>query len=323
MAVAKPFCFFTYCKSQKMNFENALQQIGSFGNLQVLANQVVEGFISGIHKSPFRGFSSEFAEHKSFNTGDSTRHIDWKHYAKTDRLFIKTYEEETNLRCHLIVDNSASMHYPKVEKNSNQINKIRFAALAAATLANLLKRQRDAVGLSVYSDTYEFYAPEKGSDRHHRMITAQLENLLSATPGNATETTRFLHQIAEKLKRRSLVFLFTDMFEAGSDTEVLFGALKHLRYNKHRVVLFHIIDNETEMALSFDNRPRRFVDVETGQQVDLYAESVQAEYQKEVAAYFKSLRLQCAKYKITYLPIDIKESLHQVMLSFLSARGKF
>lgn len=306
-----------------MNFEQSLQQIGSFGNLQVLANQVVEGFISGIHKSPFRGFSSEFAEHKSFNTGDSTRHIDWKHFAKTDRLFIKTYEEETNLRCHIIIDNSASMHYPVVDDKSGAINKIRFSALAAAALANLLKRQRDAVGLSVYSDTYEFYAPEKGSDRHHRMINTQLENLLNATPGKATDTSRFLHQIAEKLKRRSMVFLFTDMFEPGTDPEALFDALKHLRYNKHRVVLFHVYDKKTEGELKFDSRPRRFVDVETGQRIDLYTENVQAVYQKEVQTYFRDLQLQCAKYKITYLRTDIREDLHQILLSFLSARGKF
>ena len=132
-------------------------------NLDLLAKQVVEGFISGIHKSPFHGFSVEFSEHKLYNNGESTRHIDWKLFAKTEKLYTKKYEEETNLRCHLIIDNSASMHYPKLTKQSfGNLNKIGFSVVAAAVLLEILKRQRDAVGLSIYSDTYEYYAPEKG-----------------------------------------------------------------------------------------------------------------------------------------------------------------
>ena len=162
-----------------MKIESQLEKISSFQHLELLANQVVEGFISGMHKSPFHGFSAEFAEHKVYNPGESTKHIDWKLFAKTDRLYTKRYEEETNLRCHLIIDNSSSMHYPKLK--ASQLfyeNKIGFSVLASAVLMNLLKKQRDAVGLSVYSDTYEYYAPEKGSDRHHRMILNKLESLL-------------------------------------------------------------------------------------------------------------------------------------------------
>src|SRR5690606_15570858 len=146
----------------------------------LLANQIVEGFISGMHKSPFHGFSAEFAEHKIYNPGESTRHIDWKLYAKTDRLYVKRYEEETNLRCHLIIDNSSSMHYPKLMDNQLFYeSNIGFSVLASAVLMNLRKKLRDAVGLSVYSDTYEYYSPEKGSDRHHRMILNQLEGILT------------------------------------------------------------------------------------------------------------------------------------------------
>jgi uncharacterized protein (DUF58 family) len=307
-----------------MKIDEALQRLETFGNLQLVANQVVEGFISGIHKSPFRGFSSEFAEHKSFNTGDSTRHIDWKHFAKTDRLYVKTYEEETNLRCHIIIDNSASMHYPKVTKQTaTSYNKLGFSVLAAAALMNLLKRQRDAIGLSVYSDAYEFYAPEKGSDRHHRMLVAQLEGLLHSAEPKTTQTSQILHEIAEKLKRRSLVLLFTDMFEASQETEKLFESLRHLRYNKHRVVLFHVIDKQKEYAFDFDNAPRRFVDVETGDKLDLYADSVQTEYKQAVASYFQELKLQCAKYRISYVAADINDSMHHILMTYLTERGGF
>jgi len=230
-----------------MKIETQLEKISSFGSLELLANQIVEGFISGMHKSPFHGFSSEFAEHKIYNAGESTKHIDWKLFAKTDRLYTKRYEEETNLRCHIIIDNSSSMHYPKL--GSNQLfyeNKIGFSVLATAVLMDLLKKQRDAVGLSVYSDTYEFYAPEKGSGRHHRMLLDKLEKVLETSgTAKATDTTTFLHQIAQKMNRRSMIILFTDMFQPGND-EALFNALQHLKHNKHKVVLFHVIDKKTE-----------------------------------------------------------------------------
>ena len=212
-----------------MKIESQIEKISSFQHLELLANQIVEGFISGMHKSPFHGFSAEFAEHKLYNAGESIKHIDWKLFAKTDRLYTKKYEEETNLRCHLIIDNSSSMHYPKLKDNDNFYqNKIGFSVLASAVLMNLLKKQRDAVGLSLFSDVYEYYAPEKGSDRHHRMILNQLENLLeNQKPQKTTDTITFLHQIAEKIHRRSMIFLFTDMFQIG-DQEKLFTALQHL-----------------------------------------------------------------------------------------------
>jgi len=225
-----------------MNIESQIEKISSFQHLELLANQIVEGFISGMHKSPFHGFSAEFAEHKVYNSGESTKHMDWKLFAKTDRLYTKRYEEETNLRCHLIIDNSSSMHYPKLK--TGQLfyeSKIGFSVLASAVLMNLLKKQRDAVGLSVYSNSYEYYAPEKGSDRHHRMILNQLENLLeNPKETKSTDTITFLHQIAEKMHRRSMIVLFTDMFQSENE-EALFNALQHLKHNKHKVVLFHVL----------------------------------------------------------------------------------
>lgn len=264
-----------------MKIESEIEKVSSFQHLEMLANQVVEGFISGMHKSPFHGFSAEFAEHKVYNAGESTKHIDWKLFAKTDRLYTKRFEEETNLRCHLIVDNSSSMHYPELKSNQPFYEKkIGFAVLASAVLMNILKKQRDAVGLSVFSDSYEYYAPEKGSDRHHRMLLNKLEQLLEQPKvKKSTDTITYLHQIAEKMHRRSMIILFTDMFQS-EDDEKLFNALRHLKHNKHKVVLFHVVDNETELKFDFDNTPRKFIDLETGEEVSIFADNVKTEYEK-------------------------------------------
>ncbi|PQJ82796.1 DUF58 domain-containing protein [Polaribacter glomeratus] len=292
-------------------------------NLDILAKQVVEGFITGIHKSPFHGFSVEFSEHKLYNNGESTRHIDWKLFAKTEKLYIKKYEEETNLRCHIIIDNSASMHYPVVKKESiDTLSKVGFAAVAAASLMEILKRQRDAVGLSIYSDSYEFYAPEKGSERHRKMLLHQLEQLLVSSSSKTTETYQYLHEIAEKMHRRSLIFLFTDMFQTNKDDESLFEALRHLKYNKHEVVLFHTFDGKTEFNFNFDNSPKKFVDVETGEEINVYAENIQEKYKNLVENFFKELKNKCLQYKIDYVPLDIHLGFDQVLINYLISRKK-
>ncbi len=307
-----------------MKIEDQIEKISRFKHLELLANQIVEGFISGMHKSPFHGFSAEFAEHKVYNAGESTKHIDWKLFAKTDRLYTKRYEEETNLRCHLIIDNSTSMHYPKIKENQPFFeSKIGFAVLASAVLMNLLKKQRDAVGLSVFSDSYEYYAPEKGSDRHHRMILNKLEALLETKKEpKSTETTTFLHQIAEKMKRRSMIVLFTDMFQSGNE-EALFNALQHLKHNKHKVVLFHIIDNKTELNFDFDNAPRKFIDLETGEEINIYADNVKSEYEKQVAQYFKKIVQTCAQNKIKYVPVSVSDNFEKIMTTYLVEKQSF
>jgi len=292
-------------------------------NLDILAKQVVEGFITGIHKSPFHGFSVEFSEHKLYNKGESTRHIDWKLFAKTDKLYTKKYEEETNLRCHIIIDNSASMHYPVVKKQTiDTLNKVGFSAIAAASLMEILKRQRDAVGLSIYSDTYEYYAPEKGSDRHRNMLLHQLEQLLVSESKSSTETYKYLHEIAEKIHRRSLIFVFTDMFQPNKENDALFEALKHLKFNKHEVVLFHTYDGETEFNFNFDNSPKKFVDVETREEVNVYVENIQEKYKELISDYFKGLKNKCLQYKIDYVPVDIHKGYNDVLTSYLISRKK-
>jgi uncharacterized protein (DUF58 family) len=307
-----------------MKIESQLEKISSFQHLELLANQVVEGFISGMHKSPFHGFSAEFAEHKVYNPGESTKHIDWKLFAKTDRLYTKRYEEETNLRCHLIIDNSSSMHYPKLK--ASQLfyeNKIGFSVLASAVLMNLLKKQRDAVGLSVYSDTYEYYAPEKGSDRHHRMILNKLESLLdnSKTP-KSTDTISFLHQIAEKIHRRSMIVLFTDMFQSGKE-EALFTALQHLKHNKHKIVLFHVIDEKTELNFDFDAAPRKFIDLESGEEINIFADNIKETYENQVSNYFKKVAIACAQNKIKYVPVSVGANFEKILITYLVEKQTF
>ncbi|MEH6682309.1 MAG: DUF58 domain-containing protein [Sediminicola sp.] len=308
-----------------MDPTSELHNASLFPNLELLAQQVVEGFISGIHKSPFHGFSAEFAEHKIYNKGESTKHMDWKLFARTDKLYTKRYEEETNLRCHMILDNSASMYYPQLKGMAlGNLNKIGFGVLAIAALMNILKRQRDAVGLSIYADSYSYYAPEKGSERHHHMLLSKLSEISRAEhAAQGTETYTYLHQIAEKIKRRSLIFLFTDMFQPSTDDDRLLDALRHLKYNKHEVVLFHLLDRDTELDFNFGNVPKRFVDVETGQQIDLYADTVRDEYQKEVNAYKEKIKMGCAQYKINYVEVDIHADFSRVMNTYLTERRKF
>lgn len=308
-----------------MNLQQELNKTGGFKNIELLAKQVVEGFIAGMHKSPFHGFSAEFAEHKIYTQGESTKHIDWKLYAKTERLYTKRYDEETNLRCHIILDNSTSMHFPETAATGiDNLNKIAFSALASASLMHILKKQRDAVGLSIYSDTYDFYSPEKGSERHHHMLLAKLSEAVTSKPeSQTTETYKCLHQIAEKIHRRSLIFVFTDMFQTSEDDEKLFEALRHLKHNKHEVVLFHVFDKEKELTFDFDNRPKRFVDLETGESIDLYPDNIKENYEIAVKNYFDNLRLRCGQYRIKYVEADVNGGFNQILTTYMIERQKF
>ena len=308
-----------------MDLKSELYKAPLFENLALLARQVVEGYISGIHKSPFHGSSAEFAEHKIYNPGESTKHIDWKLFAKTDKLFTKRYEEETNLRCHLILDNSSSMYYPSVPKlDLDNLHKMGFAVLAAAALMELLKKQRDAVGLSVFSDSYQYYAPEKGSQRHYQMLLTALSEIGQQQPQNQqTDLHTYLHLIAEKLKRRSLVVLFSDLFQDKVEDEQLFEALRHLKYNKHEVILFHLTDRATELEFDFENTPKRFVDVESGASVDLYPDQVRESYQQAMEEYLKEVKLVCARYDIKYVGVDIAEPFARVLNAFMVERQRF
>ena len=308
-----------------MSFQNDFQNKTQFTNFELLAQSIVEGFISGMHKSPFHGFSAEFAEHKIYNNGESTRHIDWKLFAKTDKLYTKRFDEETNMRCHIIVDLSSSMYYPNLEEQPDlDCNKVEFSALASAVLLQIFKKQRDAAGLSLYADTYQYYAPEKGNERHFQMLMDKLYKATTIAPKQSTtKTYEMLHEIAEQMHRRSMIILFTDMFQSEMASSKLFEALRHLKYNKHELILFHVFDKKTELDFDFSNTPKHFVDVETGATIDIFPKSVQENYSKALNNYFKELKLKCDQYKIHYMPVDVREGFNKILMTFFEKRNKF
>ena len=298
---------------------------GRFGNLEFLARQVVEGFITGMHKSPFHGFSVEFAEHRIYNPGDTTRHIDWKLYGRTEKLFVKRFEEETNLRCQLVIDNSSSMRFGASGSKKQAHSKITFSIECAAALAYLLRKQRDAVGLSVMSDHMELHTAAKSSSTHHKMLFTQLDKLYhppEGINGKRTNTAELLHLLADKIHKRSLVVIFSDMLDNTASAEPLFSALQHLKHNKHEVILFHVLEKELEMAFSYQNRPYRFVDMETGHIVRANPAELREQYVEKMSHYYKQLRLKCLQYKIDFVPAYINEGFEKVLLSFLVKRAK-
>lgn len=300
-------------------------EIQQTGHLEFIARQVVEGFITGLHKSPFHGFSVEFAEHRIYNSGESTKHLDWKLFGRTDKLFVKRFEEETNLRCQIIVDNSSSMHYPEPDpKRPDLKNKITFSAYCAASIMHLLKMQRDAVGLSIFSDSVETHTVSKSTTVHHKLLYQKLEQAISSPPLNRkTFAAEALHQIAEYIHKRSLVIIFSDMMEdASRNPQELFDALQHLKYNKHEVILFHVVDKKREMDFNFENRPYLFIDVETGEQVKVHSNEVKEQYVLSMAAHKKELQLKCAQYKIDFIEADIEDGYRQVLVPYLIKREK-
>lgn len=294
--------------------------------LEFLANQVVEGFITGIHKSPFHGFSVEFAEHRLYNTGESTRHIDWKLYARTEKLFVKRYEEETNLRCHLVIDTSSSMYFPRVDAAlDGEMNKAKFSVYAAAALTSLLRKQRDAVGFSNFDTALHNFVPAKGNAAHHRFVFSQLETLIQPEAyekERRTSAVKAIHEISERIPRRSLVILFSDMFDNSDRKDDLFSALQHLRYNKHEVILFHVTDRAKELEFQFENRPYTFIDMETGDQVKAHPSQVREKYLEAVQSFTKELKLRCAQYRIDFVEADINSGFDQVLLQYLVKRTK-
>ncbi len=299
------------------------QQFPEIENLELLARQVVEGFIIGLHKSPFHGFSVEFAEHRLYNPGEATRHLDWKVYARTGKMFIKRYEEETNLRCQIVIDASSSMYFPN--DADAKTNKLRFSILSAAALVNLLKRQRDAAGLSIFTDEVIVNTDAKSSTKHHQLLFAQLENLLKEKPLNVkTSAAKCLHQIAEAVHKRSMIIIFSDMFDNldNERSDELFAALQHLKYNKHEVILFHVVDKQKELDFNFENRPYQFIDMETGEKVKLHSNQVKDYYVEKMQQFEKNLKLRCGQFKIDFVEADINLDFRQVLLPFLMKRTK-
>ncbi len=293
--------------------------IDQLGNLELIARYVVEGFLTGLHKSPFHGFSVEFDEHRLYNPGESTRHIDWKLFARSEKLFVKKYEEETNLRCQILIDSSSSMLFPEPA-----YNKFRFSVYATAALLHLLKKQRDAKGITFYSDKIEEHFDARSGFAHQQLLFNRMQYRLDHPTENRTQssTADTLHFIAEKIHKRSLVILFSDMFDNTEDTENLFNGLQHLKHKKHEVILFHVLDKEHEVDLSYTNRPYRFVDMETGNRVELFPDEVRASYSEELGRFRNELKLKCTQYHIDYVDVDMKKGYYQVLQSYLIKRKR-
>lgn len=288
------------------------------GSLELLAHQLVEGFITGLHKSPYHGFSVEFAEHRLYNEGDSTRHIDWKVYARTDRLFSKRYEEETNLRCLVALDTSASMFYPSASKA-----KIRFSQYAAAALCYLLHRQRDAMGLCLFSNTIQDLTPVKSTPTHLDKILRILNDVPNLPyQAKRTEVAKVLHEVAEKIHKRSLVVIFSDMFDSDENTDELFKSLQHLKHNKHEVIVFHVMDASTELHFNFEDRPMEFVDLESGERLRLNPGDVREQYQQEATNFHRALKMRCNQYKIDFIEADVRSDFNLILQTYLIKRAK-
>ncbi len=302
------------------------QKLSRFGSLEFLARQVVEGFITGLHKSPFHGFSVEFAEHRLYNRGESIRHVDWKLYGRTEKMFVKRYEEETNLRCLIVIDQSSSMYFPKKsDANINNPSKLLFSVYAAASLMELMKRQRDAAGLAIFTNQLDVITKSRSSSTHQKHLYSLLEGLIDPEEGNKLKTTaaaEALHQIAELQHKRSLIIIFSDMMDSPEQADEMFPALRHLRYNKHEVVLFHVTDHLLEEELAYDNRPHRFIDLETKDTIKLNPAEIQEAYRNTVAERKDELKLRCGQYRIDYVEADINKGFDDVLMSYMIKRTR-
>jgi uncharacterized protein (DUF58 family) len=303
------------------------QEIRALGsNLELLAQQVVEGFIVGMHRSPFHGFSVEFAEHRLYNSGESTRNIDWKVYGRTDKLFVKRFEEETNLRCQIVIDASSTMYYPWDTKDPAKYkyaNKFCFAAQSAAVLMNVLRRQRDAFGLTLFDKDVLVNTHAKSSTVHYRLLLSHLtQRIENPELNHATDFAATLHQVAESIHRRSLVVIFTDVMEQPDKAEQIFSALQHLKYAKHEVILFHVTDKSKELDFEFDNRPYIFVDMESGEEVRLQPNQIKEFYVKQVQEFTDKLRLKCLQFNIDFVEADINKGFAPILQTWMAKRAK-
>lgn len=292
-----------------------------FDNLEFIASQIVAGFITGLHRSPYHGFSVEFAEHRVYNTGESTKHVDWKLYGRTEKLFVKQYEEETNLRSYLVLDTSSSMLFPYP---SDKISKLNFSIYCAAALIHMLRKQRDASGLCLFSDKIEILTDAKLHSTHIQLMYSYLRDLLknNAIPLNkTTSTAEVLHQLADTIHKRSLVILFTDMF-SNNNVEDLFSALQHLRYNKHEIILFHVKDKRMEENFEFSNRPHLFIDMESGREIKFSPNEIRETYKQKITQFYQELKLRCGQFQVDFIEADINAGFREILLPYLIKRSK-
>jgi uncharacterized protein (DUF58 family) len=295
-----------------------LSPIHAYDTLELRARGLVEGFITGLHKSPYHGFSVEFAEHKAYNPGESLRHIDWKLYARTDRLYSRRYEEETNLRAVLTIDVSGSMYYPRPGHQ-----KLQFALLASACIAWMLHRQRDAVGLALFDSELREQTRLRSTAQHLQGLFSILEKWggAPAPASGSTDVASALHTLADTLGQRALVVVFSDMLQTAQSEEV-FSSLQHLRHNKHEVLVFHTLFAPLELKLDIPNRPTRLINPEDGQTLDINPSDLRERYQEAVTANRHQLRLKCAANRIDFIETDVEKGVNPILQAYLAKRAR-
>ena len=285
--------------------------------MELRARLIVEGFITGLHKSPYHGFSVEFAEHRPYNPGDELRHVDWKVYGKTDRHYVKQYEEETNLRHYVVLDTSTSMRY----KRTAALSKLEYGAYLASALHFMMARQRDATGLIAFDESIHTLRPPKSTQGYVRDLLVTLERLSApAQEAVRTSAASVLDEVAERIGRRSMVVIITDLFENIGEHDRLLNALRHLRYRGHEILVFHLLESETERNFRFPNVPMQFVDMETGEELSLQPSQLQANYAEAVTAFTTRFREKCRERNIDFIELDTAEPYSTALLAYLNKR---
>jgi len=299
-----------------------IKSINYLENLDFFAKQVVEGFITGLHKSPFHGFSVEFAEHRIYNQGESIRNVDWKLYARTDKMFIKRFVEETNLRCHLVIDSSSSMFFPFNKKNS--LDKLTFSILSSACLMNLFVRQRDAFGVTMFSESLDFHRNPKASKKHYFQLIYELENMLKKKRKTSIKTdfSKSINSLVDLVKERSLIIIFSDFQGSEETLDSLFQSIQNLKYNKHEVILFHISDFNFEKNLDFSRGFYKFIDLETNKEINLNPIEIKKKFQLENDILNSLIKEKASQNKTDYYLADINVGFNQMLKSYLIKRSK-
>jgi uncharacterized protein (DUF58 family) len=283
--------------------------ISQLANMDLRARLVVEGFITGLHRSPYHGFSVEFAEHRQYMPGDEFKHVDWKVYAKTDRFYVKQFEEETNLKAYLLLDCSGSMDY-----KSTGISKFEYASYLAAALSYLLVRQRDAVGLVTFDAQIRAYFPPRSVKSYLYELLQHLEKI---KPAEKTHISQTLHQMAERIKRRGLIILLSDLLDR---PEEILSGLQHFRHRNHEVLVFHILD-PTEITFDF-KKDAIFEDMETGERMSTQPWHIRREYQQRMQHFIETYKSGCRNHNIDYVLLNTAQSFDKALFEYLVKRKR-
>ena len=293
--------------------------VSRLNNMELRARLIVEGYMTGLHKSPYHGFSVEFAEHRPYNPGDELRHVDWKVYAKTDRHYVKQFEEETNLRHYVVLDTSTSMRY----RHSAALSKLEYGAYLAAALHYLMVKQRDATGLITFDESIHTLMSPKSTASYLRQILVKLERITADAPERRrTSAASALSEVAERIARRSLVVIITDLFENVGEHDALLKALRHLHYRGHEVLVFHVLESETERRFRFPDVPMVFRDMETGEEISLQPSQLRDNYTEAARHFSERFRRQCLEYNVDFVELDTAEPYDTALLSYLNKRRK-